>query len=92
MTIKYIPAPKDKDENVFVGLMGFYDDYLEAQTKLYCDFIFWIPLGLLTHGVVEYDEDAGLPNIHCEINTPGYGMYKCSIISGPKFEEWQHED
>jgi len=92
VTTKYIPALKDKDENVFLGLMGFYDDYHEAKVKLYGDFIFWIPLGLSTHGVVEYDEEVGLPNIRCEVDHPRFGIYKCSIISGPKFEEWQSGD
>jgi len=88
----YLPALKDKDGNKIIGLMGQYDDYDEAVTKLYGDFIFWIPLGLTTAGIVEYEKEQGLANIDITLTHPQYGAYKGAVIEGPLFEEQATKD
>ena len=67
--------------------MGQYDDYDEAMTKLYGDFLWWIPLGLTTAGIVEYENEQGLPNIKITLTHPQFGVYEGAVIEGPLFEE-----
>jgi hypothetical protein len=79
--LSYLPAMKDKHGNRIIGLMGQYDDRNEAMQKQLADFIWWIPFGLSTDGIVEYDREVGLPNVKMEIM-----KYECAVISGPEFD------
>ena len=85
--ISYLPTLKDSKGNKFVGLMGQFDDYDEAMNKLYGDFIYWIPFGLTTAGIKEFDTEVGLLNAPVEIDTPQMGKMECAVIAGPLFDE-----
>lgn len=86
MSKSYLPALKDRSGNRYIGVMGQFDDEKDARDKMYADSIFYIPFGLVTDGIVEYDREAGLLNAHCDLNIGGI---KCeaAVISGPLFDE-----
>jgi len=67
--------------------MGQFDNYDEAMTKLYGDFLWWIALGLTTSGIVEYDNEKGLANFKITLTHPQFGQYEGAVIEGPLFDE-----
>lgn len=84
--LSYLPALKDRNGNRYIGVMGQYDDVDAARTKMLADGIFYIPFGLVTDGLVEYDSETGLPNAPCDLTIGGI---RCgaAVISGPLFDE-----
>lgn len=86
MSKSYLPALKDRKGNRYIGVMGQHDDADTAREKMLADGIFYIPLGLVSDGIVEYDSETGLPNAKCELTIGGI---KCeaAVISGPLFDE-----
>lgn len=86
MSKSYLPALKDSKGNRYIGLMGQFDDYEEAQTKRLADSIFYMPFGLSPDGIVEYDSETGLPNAKCDLTINGL-HHEAAVISGPLFDE-----
>lgn len=86
MSKSYLPALKDKKGNRFIGVMGQFDDYAEAQTKKLADAIFYMPFGLVPDGIVEYDNETGLENAKCELMINGIRC-DAAVISGPMFDD-----
>jgi hypothetical protein len=86
MSIRYLPALKDKEGNRLVGIMGNFATPREAYEHLLADGLYFAVGGAIPDGVVEYDPDVGLENVEV---SGSFGMFpfKASCIAGPAFEE-----
>lgn len=86
--MSYLPALKDKDNNIIIGLMGQFDNLSDALDKKLADGFFYIPFGLNPAvEIVEYDESKGLPNFIINITANGINFGEAALIAGPKFDE-----
>ena len=88
MAKQFISAWKDNDGNRFLCLAEnhVHDTQAAAHQQQVADFIFYIPFGWATAGVVEIDLEDGkgqIPHVLCN----GPMRSSLAVIEGPLFDE-----
>lgn len=88
MTKGYTPKWKDKDGNVmiFPARNTLFDDYGDALNWQLGEFIWMVPFGLSTAGILEFEADDGKTEIRHVIASCGV-LGKCCLIEGPLFDQ-----
>ncbi len=88
MTIGYTPKWKTDDSNVliFAASNTLFDTYADAVNWKLDQFLFMIPFGLISAGILKFEHENGkfqIPHVEVKISLLGPGF----VIEGPMFDK-----
>lgn len=86
--LQYTPKGKDNKGNVviFPARNTLFDDPGDALEWQLSQFLWYIPFGLSTAGILEFNAKEGktdIPHVICRLGMLG----DCAVIAGPIFDE-----